>query len=188
MRVLVDMDGVLADFERGFLTKWRARYPDKLSIPIAERTDFYILDQYPSAFSPLIKEIMYEPGFIRELRPIPGAIEAMEAMVAAGIEVFICSSPFTRYEHCVEEKYAWVDAHLGFTWVPRIILAKDKTLINGDVLIDDRPVVDGVAEPSWEHVVFDQPYNRAQQEKRRLRRWEEWRQVLIPEDGDSELF
>jgi 5'-nucleotidase len=179
MRILVDMDGVLADFEQGFLDRWRARHPDQPYVPLEERTAFYILDQYPQHLKPLIREIQYEPGFIRELPPIPGAVAAMDAMRDAGLEVFICSSPFTEYENCVGEKYAWVDAHLGQRWIPRIVLAKDKTLIKGDVLIDDRPVVDGVAEPSWEHVLFDQPYNRDQRDKRRLTGWDNWRSVLL---------
>ena len=178
MRVLVDMDGVLADFEREFLSRWRARHPDKPYVPVDARTSFYILDQYPRALEPLIKEIQYEPGFIRGLPPIPRAIEALEAMGKAGLEVFICSSPFTRYENCVREKYAWVDAHLDREWIPRVILSKDKTLIKGDVLIDDRPTIHGVAEPSWEHVVFDQPYNRDQRDKRRLTDWGDWDAVL----------
>jgi 5'-nucleotidase len=175
------MDGVLADFEQGFLARWRARYPDKPYIPIEDRTTFYILDQYPQELSPLIRAIQYAPGFIRELRPVPGAIEAMGAMIEAGLDVFICSSPFTRYEHCVQEKYAWVDEHLGHEWIRRVILAKDKTLIKGDVLIDDRPNVRGVAEPSWEHIVFDQPYNRDQHDKRRLTGWDDWESVLLSE-------
>ncbi len=178
MRVLVDMDGVLADFERGFLTIWRTRYPEKPYIPIEDRRVFYIRDQYPDAFTPLIMEIQYEPGFIRGLPPIPGAIDAMEAMVEAGIEVFICSSPFTQYRNCVLEKYEWVDAHLGKAWIDRVMLAKDKTLVKGDMLIDDRPIVRGIAEPSWEHVIFNQPYNRDQRGKRRLRDWEDWDSVL----------
>lgn len=182
MRVLVDMDGVLADFEQGFLNAWRARHPDKPYIPIEARRGFYILDQYPRDLQPLIKAIQYAPGFIRTLPPIPGAIEAMNAMVEAGVEVFICSTPFTHYDPCVLEKYQWVDEHLGREWIRRLILTGDKTLVQGDVLIDDRSTIAGTADPSWEHVIFDQPYNRDQRNKRRLRDWQDWEKVIIRGD------
>jgi len=31
----------------------------------------------------------------------------------------------------------WVEDHLGFEWVKRLIISPDKFLLNGDVLIDD---------------------------------------------------
>lgn len=46
LRVLVDMDGVLADFEGGFLKKFRARYPDKPYIALEDRRGFWVSEQY----------------------------------------------------------------------------------------------------------------------------------------------
>ena len=37
MIILVDMDDVLADFDGGFLLKWREKYPDEFFIPMSER-------------------------------------------------------------------------------------------------------------------------------------------------------
>jgi 5'-nucleotidase len=80
----------------------------------------------------------------------------------------------------VLEKYEWVDQHLGLAWVDRIVLTRDKTLVNGDILIDDRPQIEGAAKPTWEHVLYDQPYNRSETGKRRLT-WANWRTVLFGE-------
>lgn len=46
LRVLVDMDGVLADFEGGFLKKYRARYPDDPYISLEDRRGFWVSAQY----------------------------------------------------------------------------------------------------------------------------------------------
>lgn len=44
--MLVDMDGVLADFEGGFLKKYRTRYPQEPYIELAERRGFWVSEQY----------------------------------------------------------------------------------------------------------------------------------------------
>jgi len=178
--VLVDMDGVIADFEGGFLKNWRERHPDKPSIPLEHRTTFYIADQYPQEWRELVRQIMLAPGFYRNLEPIPGSIAALQEMSELGFEVFICSRPLSEYKNCVLEKYEWVEEHLGEDWVKRIILTRDKTIIKADILIDDRPEIRGVAMPSWEHILCDQPYNREERRKRRLS-WKNWRDVILSE-------
>lgn len=177
MRILVDMDGVIADFEGSFINLWKQQHPRQAYIALEERNTFYLLHQYPRELQPLALEIISAPGFYRGLAVIPGAVEALREMAATGIDVRICSSPARDYRNCVLEKYEWVDEHLGPEWIERVILTEDKTLIRGDILIDDRPEVPGSDTPTWEHVLFDQPYNRAVIDKRRLT-WKNWKTVL----------
>lgn len=177
MRILVDMDGVLSDFDGEFLKRWRERHPEKFFVPFEQRLSFYVKDSYPEELKPLVVDILLEPGFFREMMPMHGAKEAMEAMSAIGLEVFICTSPISAYKNCVLEKYEWVENYLGADWVNRIILTKDKTLIRGDYLIDDKPEITGVERsPAWEHIVYDRLYNQ-HVNKRRLT-WNNWKEVL----------
>lgn len=177
MIILVDMDGVLADFERGFLDSYRQRYPDKPFVPLNQRTTFQVKDDYSEDIQPLVKEVYTAPGFIRSLPPIEGGLEALCALASHGQTVFICTSPLSRYDPCVLEKYQWVDRHLGKDWVRRVILTPDKTVVKGDFLIDDKSEITGVATPSWEHILYTQPYNQQITSKRRLT-WQNWRAVL----------
>ena len=177
MRILVDMDGVIADFETGFFNLWCERYPDRPVIALEDRTDYNLTHQYPEEDKTPIFRLITSPGFIRSLPPMPGAADALAEMLVLGLEVFICTSPMKRYKNVVLEKYDWVNEHLGSTWVERIIMTRDKTLVRADVLIDDRPEVEGVEVPAWEHVFYDQPYNRSVQGKSRLT-WANWKQVL----------
>lgn len=177
MRILVDRDNVLADFERSVLQAFQSRHPERMSIPLEQRTTFHIQDQYPIEVRPLIEEIYLSQGFYAGLPPVPGSLEALFELGTSHHETYICTSPLLKNPYCIPEKYEWVRKHLGKEWVEKIIVCKDKTIIQGDVLIDDKPEVSGVQQPTWEHILHSQPYNRHVTSKKRLD-WQNWRSVL----------
>ena len=57
-------------------------------------------------------------------------------------------------QHCVTEKYQWVDKYLGKKAVTQLMLTKDKTIVHGDILIDDKPLIKGLDEPRKGSTVF----------------------------------
>lgn len=177
MIILLDQDGPLADFEGGFLEQWRAKFPNEIFIPLEQRKSFYIVKDYPVELKDKIEGVCYAPGFYLNLPPVSGAIDAVKQLVETGNQVIICTTPFSQYENCVLEKYQWLEKYLGRDFTRKIILTRDKTLIRGDILIDDKPEITGIAQPEWEHIVFDFPYNRHVSGKRRIT-WENWKEVL----------
>lgn len=178
MRILIDMDGVVADFEGDFLRRWKELHPEKKFIPLEERKGFYISDQYPEEYTEDVQKIYHSPGFYQNLKPVDGALNALKEIRKNYEYVFLCSSPMLpKYENCVLEKYHWVFDNLGIDWINNIILTKDKTIVKGDILIDDIPEPKGIEKPEWEHIIFDQPYNRYITNKRRIT-WDNWRSIL----------
>jgi len=176
MKILVDMDDVLADFEGHFLATWRKLYPDKFYIPLEERRVFFIEEEYPPELQGLTREIMDSPGFYLSLPEKKGAIDAVLEMQKKH-DVLICSSPRLQSKYCIPEKYAWISEHLGKEWMKKLIITTDKTKELGNILIDDKPIITGSMTPSWEHVLYDMPYNRSITGKRRIT-WQNWRDVL----------
>ena len=66
MRILVDMDDVLADFDGEFLKRWRVRHPEKMFVPLEERKTFYLKESYPQELQPLVVETYWSPdSFVR---------------------------------------------------------------------------------------------------------------------------
>ena len=185
MILLVDMDNTIADFEGHFIDLWQERYPDIPHIPREERKHFYQTKDYPSEHSQKIISVITSQGFFCDLKPVPGAIEALHGMKALGHDVFLCTSSFFNYPQCVSCKYQWVASHLGQRWQSKVIIAADKTLVKGDFLIDDRPELKGNFKPSWEYILYDQPYNRQATQWRRLT-WNNWEKVLLNGHGYSD--
>ena len=110
--VYIDMDGVLCDFDSAF-TRDKKAHPDVA---------------YPQS----------RKGFYTELKPIEGALEAMEVLLdAQNIDPYILTAPSLYNPLSYTEKRLWVEDHLGFEWVKRLIISPDKSLLQGDLLIDD---------------------------------------------------
>lgn len=175
--ILVDQDGVLANYLARFIEVWRSEHPEKILVPFERSLEHDIEKNYPPEYRDIIDEIVVREGFFGSFAPIDGAKEALETMLALGHDVRICTAPKRDHTFCVPEKLAWIDKYLGRKWAERTIITRDKTLVHGDILIDDKPNITGVvSRPSWEHVFYDQPYNR-RFGQRRLN-WSNYKEVL----------
>ncbi|MEK6858591.1 MAG: 5'-3'-deoxyribonucleotidase [Nanoarchaeota archaeon] len=177
MRILVDMDGVVADFERGFLDSYRNAHPNSPFISLVDRTSFYIKDQYTKELRGLVEGVYNTPGFYRNLPLIEGSVDALREMVLGGHTVYICTTPLFSNPTCLQDKFDWMLEHFGKDLTKKMIITEDKTIIHADILIDDRPELTGVQAPSWEHVLYTQPYNSHVSLKRRLT-WKDWKDII----------
>lgn len=184
--VLVDMDDTVADFTGHALALLAKRHPDIL-LPDAKNTTFPLANSLKSDDDKSkLKALFVEAGFFRDMAPIPGAVAALHEMVELGFNVRLCSAPLSNSPACLAEKAAWVQQHLGPRWIDRLILTRDKTLVHGDMLIDDAPIAKGDSRiPSWQHVYFTRPHNLPGQpsveaSRLRLDAWDRWAAVLPP--------
>ncbi len=159
MLILIDQDGVLADFDSGFAQAWLAR-TGRPALAAAQRRHFYIQDDYPQAQGAEVAALLQTPGFYRQLPMMPGAQAAVAALRARGDEVWICTSDTGTSPALLCEKLDWIDHHFGQDLRRRTLVSADKTLIRGDWLIDDRPGIAGLYPPTWRHILYDQAYNR----------------------------
>lgn len=159
LRILVDMDGVIVDFERGVFDQFVEENGYDSAIPLNERHHFHVKCDYPTKLQPRVEKIYTANGFFAGLPMIDGALAGLLKLSQEN-DVFICTKPLTTNATCASDKYSWVADKIGRNWVQRVIMTADKTLVHGDYLIDDRPVVEGDFERTWRHVLYSQPYNR----------------------------
>lgn len=178
--ILVDMDNTLCDWEGAFEEAMRQHHPDVPLVPRSQRTSWNHVDDYPPEYRPIVNRVCGIPGFFETMKENPGGIQALKDMVAEGNDVKIVSAPHPDYyAQCCAEKCKWVAKHLGEEWLARLVLTPDKTLMQGHVLIDDKPTcrTAGTISPNWRHVVFSQTYNQ-DCDGPRLESWKEWRTSL----------
>jgi 5'-nucleotidase len=128
----------------------------------------------------LLKEATNHPDLYTDLAPIPFAVESILEMVEEGWDVFHCSTPTWSNPGCVPGKIAAIDQYFGPKWTDKLILTHDKTVVRGDVIIDDKGLISGSAAPSWRHLIHDRPHNRSVTGTPRMTDWREWRVHVYP--------
>jgi len=112
-RIMIDMDGVLCDFNGPFRERHKENGTHEEKFPQSRY------------------------GFFLSLEPIAGAIYSMKRM-SQDFDVYILSRPSIKNPTCWTEKAVWVENHLGFDMLSRLILCSNKSLLIGDYLIDDQ--------------------------------------------------
>lgn len=192
MLIGLDMDGVITDWDDGL---------DSRTLSIPELADFPRQPErgwnhFPDAdprHKQLVYEILEHPEFYRDLKPIEGAIDAVNHMRAQGHDVIFVSSPWESNPMGYQAKADWLNEHLGGWARKNLYLGADKTLVHCDVLVDDKPVMkgrllepDAPRRPSWERIWFTQPYNEGLAGCR-IDSWEPgtWEDLLYGHEGGT---
>lgn len=159
MIVLLDMDGPLAGFDQHFF-KVASHYGFELSYegPTTQTnrfaTDHVVQPHQRSAMRRMIEGSRW----FRELPVTEGAQEGVEALLATGVEVWVVTKPLEANPFCRDDKAHWLSANFP-DLSKRLILTPDKSLVHGDVLLDDAPHPDWLDRASWKPVIFTAGYN-----------------------------
>lgn len=175
MIVLIDLDGVEADWGYGYdvLAKYRKLHEEG-GVPYAERPRWDLCEGLTERGVAINSWIMEQSGFYYTLPPIAGAIEATKRIIEAGHSVWFVSTPHPHNRTCASDKYDWVEEHFGFDYRRRTILTDDKTLVMGDVLIDDRPLIEGEnPNPTWKHLCFGEYGYSSTTQSERAKTWDD---------------
>lgn len=160
MIILLDVDGVLADFHGGILELIRDLFGLNLTIQDFKNWD-YTSALESEQMKKELREHIKQAGFISGLKPYPEAQEAVGKLRALS-EVYCVTSPNHTVPTWIPERYEWLTHYFSIS--PQdVILTGKKHLIDGDVMIDDHP--GNVASWNTKHpngfgYLWDRPYTK----------------------------
>jgi 5'(3')-deoxyribonucleotidase len=130
--VLLDVDGVLADFA-GALLRWAGPKHSREQLTEWDLMKALGIESRQAAFD----EYASEPGFCESLPVIDGAQDFVESLRRVA-DIVIVTSPYSAARLWTFERLRWLEHHFGFSKYD-VIFAKRKYLVQGDIMIDDGP-------------------------------------------------
>jgi 5'(3')-deoxyribonucleotidase len=161
-RVLLDCDGVLADFVSAALDIVWEEFG--LRFLPAEVTEFDIMKSLgfgPEDSARFKRLVGGEEGLASTLAVYPGAQEGV-ARLREIAEVYIVTSPFGSNPTWTHDREAWLKRHFGIK-SSHVVHARAKHLCVGDMLVDDKAeAVDRwrTAHPNGVPVLWSTLHNR----------------------------
>lgn len=158
MKVLVDLDGVVADLHAKWYAVWNAETGDDLTTDKVVTWDTH---RYTNPRDPKhLYEIICRPGFFDDLAPLPGAVSGVLALAEEHRIEFCTATPCAD---AARAKIDWVGRYFPELGPPQniVTLTHDKAAVAGDLLIDDSPKnLIAWTETGRPAIGIDWPWNR----------------------------
>lgn len=178
--ILTDMDGVLYEWGAQLNRVLQMLDPSFPIVPDRYRTGFGHLSG-PNANTTVLKWALEHPHLYTHGTMTPSADAALAIMRDIGLDVLLCTTPAWKNPAAYNGKRDFAVDNFG-DWVGEaLVFTHDKTLVFGDVIIDDKPGITGRHTPSWDHIVFDRSYNEGYDTGHRIHGWHGygWLEALL---------
>jgi 5'-nucleotidase len=165
MRILIDMDDVIADALERFLEWYERDFGVRYSRADLQGTKLHLV--VPEDHRGIVKQYPHQKRFFKDLPLIEHSQEVVEELNNR-FDVYIASAAM-EFPYSLQDKNEWLDQHFPFIHWKRRILCGDKSVLKGDVLIDDHDfnlsVFDGRA------IMFTASHNVNETKYERLNSW-----------------
>lgn len=142
MDIFIDMDQTLNDFTTSFVKVAEKILDEDLSEKAKNIGNDWGLQDVLFGDHPekdMITEAIFNyPGFWLDMEPKELATKAVRELSRIA-NVYIVTFPWPTSATCFLEKYYWVKKHMPFFDMSKLIYIKDKHLLQGNIIVDDKP-------------------------------------------------
>ncbi len=115
-----------------------------------------LTESFPGLTEEEIFGVTFRPGFWKKVEPMPGAGEALKRFMDEGHDVYLVTS--TPCESVYEKMRDLIQRCFPFISWKQVIIAWNKKLIKGDVLIDDG--VHNLEGAEYAKILMTAPHNK----------------------------
>ena len=138
--LLLDVDGVIADFIELYLRIVHHRIPELRHTghdDIVEWDCGRALHLSTDELA-LVHEDLFAPGAASSMVPYAGAVYGVEQLMKVA-DVWFVTSPMAQSATWMHERTRWIEHYFGQQAKSQVIHAEKKFLVSGDIFVDDKP-------------------------------------------------
>jgi 5'(3')-deoxyribonucleotidase len=174
--LLLDVDGVVANFGQYYLDIVESKLGYKYNISDLVEWNYWDVMKLSEYERQIIDHELHLPGCASRLEPHEGAVAGVLGLIEV-CDVRFVTAPLRGNSTWVYDRNLWLREYFGFEVADRTIYAQDKSLIYGDIFVDDK--ISNLSD--WRFgvpIIWDHLYNRGC-EFRRMSDWSELREFVI---------
>ena len=195
MRIYIDFDDVLCETARSLSRAAKRLF--QRDVPYEQITAFDLQHVFSLSADEIdrLMSLAHEEGFLAQLEPAPGAVDAVKELLAAGHEVTVVTG---RPSDCHAGSVAWLENY-GLeeleiiyvdkygrapknlpAWAPPMLTLEQFYMLRFDVAVDDAPAALDLltALERCQVIIFSRPWNAAYQPQAGMRRCDSWEEIL----------
>ena len=173
MIIFVDMDEVIADAYGHFIRLYNREFGENLSLAEIKHGEAW--QNVPLERQARVKQYHWEPGFFRDLDPMEHSQDVLKEL-SSRHEVYIATAA-TQFPNSLREKSDWLDLYFPFIHWKNRILCGDKSILKGDVLIDDRSY--NLQSFDGRSIMYASPHNNGSNGFEKVYNWLEIKDLLL---------
>ena len=174
-KIIIDVDGVLSNTHLPWLNLYNAEWDDNLQIKDITKWEMHELVK-PEC-GKLIYEYLKDPILYQQSPIIHGAKEGVEFLKEFGEVYFVTSGLFTsKFEWLYD--FGFIPDNDDWRFINNIIVTSDKSMISGDVIIDD--YAKNLIGDRKLKLLFDRPWNQrpVAHDVTRVHGWDEITKII----------
>lgn len=169
-RLLVDMDGVLADIYAQLI---ECEYQEHgIRHEMNNLNGKSEVDVFKKAL-----DYIHSDGFFRNLPVMDGSVEILRQLNEK-YELFIVTAAM-EFPNSLTEKFYWLEEHFPFIHWKQIVMCGSKTVVKGDIMIDDH--FKNLDYFEGQALLFTQPHNISGNDRNhtRVNSWYDVANILL---------
>ena len=156
--VLLDMDDVITNCLRSAIKNYNEEYGTNFNW---KDCDTWNLSDFLGVDRETVLKLFRDPGFFENLPPIKGSVGAINKLIKSTLyDIYIVTATSDDDGSELVEKIRWFKNYIPNFDTKRIISCKDKYIIRGDVLVDDKVGNLDACNSYMQCILMDSPTNQ----------------------------
>ena len=153
MIVAIDMDNVLCNLQEVVIDLFNKRHGTNYTME--DFTDYDVAQILPKNEAILMKTMYGEDNLYSNVKPIPGAQNAIEKLINAGHQIYVVSDVIPK---TYAEKVEWLRFYFPQIDEAHICAMKHKHMFKADILIEDN-MANLLASHNYHRICLSYPWN-----------------------------